>query len=304
MDLSIIIISYNVRDHLLNCIQSIYDNDTGVKHEIIVVDNASSDGSVESLKIRFPYIKVIANSENAGFACANNQGYAQSSGEYLLLLNPDTLVRGHVIQSVLNFMKTMPDAGIAGCRLLNPDRTLQRSIQHFPSVTNNLLKAIFIDRLLLPENRRRTYYRPAPFIIDYCGGAFMMVRREALRDNDFLNDAFFMYSEEKDLALRLKRSGWKTYFVPLGEIVHFGGQSTGQMSEKMFLELQKSQAIFFAAHHSKPMALALSLSWWLLLANTWIACLPSAIFGKRANRARLFFIAARNWPRMAREILL
>jgi len=304
VDLSIIIINYNVRDFLLNSIQSIYDNVTGVKYEIIVVDNASSDGSVESLKIKFPDVKVIANSENVGFACANNQGYAESSGAHLLLLNPDTLIKGDVIQSALTFMEKTPDAGITGCRLLNPDGTLQRSIQRFPSVTNNLLKAFFLDGLFLAENRKGTYYRPAPLIIDYCSGAFMMVRREALKGSELLNDAFFMYSEEKDLALRLKKSGWKTYFIPFGEIIHFGGQSTGQMSEKIFLELQKSQATFYAAHYSKHKALALSFSWWLLLANTGMASLPSAILGKDLCRARLFIMAARNWPKIAREIVL
>ncbi len=238
-ELSIIIVSYNVRQLLLNCIQSIIDTTASINYEIIVVDNASNDGSAPAVKERFPQLQVIANGENAGFASANNQGFAVSKGRFLLLLNPDTVVKPDAIKSGLDFIKSTPDAGMAGCRLLNPDGTLQKSIRRFPSVHENIARAFFVDRFVFSEHRKGIYYRTLPFEIDYCAGAFMMIRKEALGDMPLLNPDFFMYAEEKDLALRLKEKGWKTYFVPSGEIIHLGEQSTDQMAEDMFLELQK-----------------------------------------------------------------
>jgi len=248
-ELSIIIVSYNVRQLLLDCIQSIVDTIDGIGYEIIVVDNASFDSSAEAVgDSAFPNMQVIGNKKNVGFAQANNQGYAISKGDFLLLLNPDTVVKPTAIKSVLKFMKHKQDAGLAACRLLNPDGSLQKSIRPFPTVKEHLLRALFIDRIFYPEYRNKTYYRSVPFEIDYCTGAAMMVRRAALDNMLLMNAEFFMYAEEKDLALRLKTNGWKAYFVPVGEIIHFGEQSTNHMALEMFLELQRSQIKFFNRH--------------------------------------------------------
>jgi len=296
--LSIIIVSYNVRQLLLNCIKSILAHTTGILYEIIVVDNASSDGTIEAVKKCFPKVQIIANRENVGFASANNQGYAISKGEFLLLLNPDTLIKPGAIKSVLEFMIKTPDAGIAGCRLLNPDGTLQKSIRRFPSVREHIARAFFLDRVILSEYRTNIFYRKRPFKIDYCTGAFMMVRRESLGDLPLLNSEFFMYAEEKDLAMRLKKSGWKTYFVPFGEIVHFGEQSTRQMATEMFLELQKSQVIFFRKHYSIVYAWALALTWWLVLISNYIVSLPLSLSVKGRLRLSLFAKAVTRYPVM------
>jgi GT2 family glycosyltransferase len=284
-ELSIIIVSYNVCHLLLECIQSVIDTTIGINYEAIVVDNASVDRSVDAVKKTFLQVRAISNHENVGFARANNQGYELSKGQFILLLNPDTVVKSGAIRAILEFMKTRHDAGMAACRLLNPDGSLQRSIRPFPTIKEHLSRALFIDRIFYREYWKKTYYQSAPFEIDYCTGAFMMVRRKALGDMPLLNSEFFMYAEEKDLALRLKKNGWKTYFVPSQEIIHFGEQSTGQMVKDMFLELQKSQLRFFGEHYRGLNKILMIWTYWAILCSDTIA--SSFIPFTKHNRLRL-----------------
>lgn len=303
-ELSVIVVSYNVRQLLLDCIKSVIDTCGGINYEIIVVDNTSSDGSVDAVRDSFPQVRVIANKDNAGFARANNQGYEVSRGEYILLLNPDTIVKPGAIQSVLDFLKNTPDAGLAGCRLLNPDGSLQKSIRWFPSLRAHISGIFFIDRLVYPHAWRMTHYRRSPFTIDYCSGAFMMVRKEVLGSMPILNPEYFMYSEEKDLSLRLRRKGWKTYFVPYGEVIHFGGQSTRLMPEQMYLQLQKSQLQFFSLSYKGAYKWALIFTWWLVLSASFIASIPFAFTDHGRYRMRLMMLAARRYPLMVfRDVL-
>ena len=301
MDISVIIVSYNVRQLLIACLQSVIDTITGVDYEIIVVDNASGDRSVDVVTKSFPQTKVISNDENVGFARANNQGYAVSRGDFLLLLNPDTTVKLGAIESVLEFMKNAPDAGMAVCRLLNPNGTLQKSIRRFPSVGEHLARALFIDRLVFREYRRNVYYRTSPFEIDYSVGAFMMVRRKAIREMVLLDPEFFMYAEEKDLALRLREKGWKTYFAPLGEIIHFAEQSTTQMALEMFLELQRSQIKFFNRHSYGLHKGVLIWSYYFSLFTYFIGSLILPFSYNSRYRIKLFLAALKNYPRFVRN---
>lgn len=296
-ELSIIIVSYNVRQLLLDCIRSVVDTLEGISYEIIVVDNGSSDGSAEAVgEGAFPGVQVIANKKNVGFAQANNQGYGVSRGNFLLLLNPDTVVKPGAIRDTLEFHKKTPDAGITACRLLNSDGTLQKSICVFPAPGDHILKAFFLDRLVYPAYRRETYYREKPFTIDYCSGAFLMVRREAVNKMPLLNPEYFMYSEEKDLSLRLKKKGWNTYFVPYGEVIHLGEQSTGKMAGEMFLELQKSQALFFSLNYRGVHKWLLAGSWWLVLLSSFVASIPFAFTAHGRSRLKLMMLAAWRYP--------
>ncbi|MDP2808185.1 MAG: glycosyltransferase family 2 protein, partial [bacterium] len=144
-EISIIIVSYNVRQYLLPCITSVIDTCRDMDHEIIVVDNASTDGSAEAVKEQFPQVKVIINQNNAGFAKANNQGYEISTGDYILLLNPDTVAKPGAIKTVLEFMRSTPAVGLAGCRMVDEDGNLQKTIKRMPSVTGNIIQALFLD---------------------------------------------------------------------------------------------------------------------------------------------------------------
>jgi len=301
-ELSIIIVSYNVCHLLLDCIQSVIDTTTGVDYEIIVVDNASADRSVDAVKELFPHIKVIANDRNVGFAQANNQGFDESEGDFLLLLNPDTAVKPGAIKCVLEFMKNTPDAGMAACRLLNGDGSLQKSIRPFPTIKEHLSRALFIERLLYRQFWKKTYYQSAPLEVDYCTGAFMMVRRAALGDMPLLSPEFFMYAEEKDLAFRLREKGWKTYFVPFGEITHLAEQSAHQVALQMFLELQRSQIKFFNRHSYGLHKDLLIWSHYLSLFTYFMGSLmlPFSSYGR--YRIKLFMEAFKNYPRFVRSL--
>lgn len=300
VELSIIIVSFNVRDYLLACVASIKKNTAGIAYEIIIVDNNSSDNSADAVIEAYPDVKLIRNSGNPGFARANNQAFEKSAGEFLLLLNPDTEVKPGAIERVLEFIKYEKTAAIAGCRNVGPDGSLQKSITPFPSVLRNLAQAFFIDRLFFQERKHATYYRPAPFKVDSVGGAFMMVRRVALNGEQLLNSDYFMYSEEKDLALRLKRTGWETWFLPTAEIIHHGGKSTDQIPTQMFLELHKSQIRYFKVAGN---AFALSLSWWMVLVSGMIASMPFCLTIRGKNRFKLFFSAAIAFPKLWCEVV-
>jgi GT2 family glycosyltransferase len=302
-ELSIIIVSYNVRQLLLGCIQSVIDTTTGLNYEIIVVDNASADKSADAVKKIYPQVKVITNNENVGFARANNQGLEVSIGDFLLLLNPDTVVKSGAIRTVLEFMKNTPDAGLATCRLLNPNGSLQKSIRPFPTVKENLLKALFIGKLLYWQYWKKTYYKPEPVEIDYCTGAFMMVRRQALGDMPLLNPEFFMYAEEKDLAFRLKKLGWNSYFVPFGEVIHYGGASTNQMPEDMYLELYRSNLEYFAMNYGRLQGFILSLGLGVELLSYWFISAPLIPFRGPRYRFKLYSNVLLTFPGMMKKYI-
>ena len=295
-ELSIIIVSYNVREYLLKCIASVMEQTKEINYEIVVVDNVSADGSIDAVERVYPEVITVRNTENVGFAKANNQGFAKSSGEFVLLLNPDTEVKPGSIEEVLSFMKKEPTAGIASCRMIGSDGLLQKSIHPFTNVWRNIAWTLFIDRLFFREHRTGYYYQEKPFKVDSIGGAFMMVRRAALGDGPLLNPDYFMYSEEKDLSLRLHRSGWHTYFVPTAEIIHYGGRSTSLMPVAMFREVQKSQVKFFLNFYSRGYAFALCLSWWLVLCSQTIASIPLTFLRSGRNRFNLFAKATVAFP--------
>ncbi len=295
IDVSIIIVSYNVKMYLLECLASIKANCRNLSYEIIVVDNNSTDGSADAIERLHPDIVLIRNMTNDGFAIANNRGYERSMGEFILLLNPDTLLQRRSIDGVLEFMREEPSAGIATCRVVDEDGAPQKVSQAFPTIARNIAGVFFVDRLSR-EKQRRFYYGAKPIRVDYVSGAFMFIRRSALGPGPLLNPDYFMYAEEKDLALRLRRAGWHTYFIPDGEIIHFGGRSTALMPARMFLELQKSQAKFYMNHYPAAYALALCMSWWLVLVSVTMVSFPLFFSAKARIRLPLFARAAAVFP--------
>jgi hypothetical protein len=302
-ELSIIIVSYNVCQFLLNCIQSILATAGSIHYEIIVIDNASTDGSAEAVRKTFPNVQVIANKENLGYAEANNQGYRISKGDFLLLLNPDTVVKSGAIKSVLEFMKDRNDAGLAACRLLNLDGSVQRSINYFPTIMRNIGAILLIDRIFSGKYKRKTYYGTIPFIVDYCAGAFLIVRREALGKGHLFNSEFFMYAEEKDLAYRLKRSGWNTYFVPFGEVIHYGGASTNRIPKDMYVELYRSNLKYFAINYDRVLGSILSLGLGVELLSYWLISVPLLLFKGPRYRFKLYSNLLIAFPGMMRKYM-
>jgi len=254
--LSICIVNHNTKRQLHHCIQSILADSQcgGMKLEISVVDNHSKDGSAKMVKKSFPSVKLIANSNNTGYAHGVNQAMEISKGDFLLVLNPDTIILPGTLENTVRFMLDHVDAGIVGCKVLNPDYSLQRSCRSFPSLSVFFFENTFLDKIF---PRSRVFGKPylsyfaydCAVSVDVVLGAFMMIRREVVHRIGGFDERFFMYAEESDYCYRAKKAGWNVFFYPDAAIVHLGGESTKQESLKMFLELHKSHHIFVAKYH-------------------------------------------------------
>jgi N-acetylglucosaminyl-diphospho-decaprenol L-rhamnosyltransferase len=256
MDLSVIIVNWNVQELLAGCLTSVYESLHGapIEHEVWVVDNASSDGSVDMVRQRFPQVRLIANQENCGFAAANNQALVQAAGRFAVLLNPDTVVHNQALVGLQRFLLQTPGAGMAGPRLIYADGRFQHSAFRFPSLAQALFDFFpmhnrLLDSRLNGRYPRRLYASGQPFAIDHPLGACMMVRREAVEQVGLLDEGFFMYCEEVDWAKRFRRAGWSIYCLPVAEVVHLEGQSTRQFREGMFVALWRSRFRLFGKHY-------------------------------------------------------
>jgi GT2 family glycosyltransferase len=255
MKLSIIIVSWNVKDDLLTCLSSIKDNRPVGPFEQIVVDNASSDGTADALRQAYPEVTLIENHENKGFAAANNQGIKLSSGEYVLLLNPDTVIGPASLDILVDFLDKHPDVGACGPKLLNTDGSVQASVRRFPTF-RGVLYSHTVCRLLglfRPQYRKwmmKDFDYNSQMDVDQIMGAAMMVRRSILEQVGDMDENFFMYFEEIDLCYRIKLAGWRIVFLPDAVISHFGGRSSRQVPLKRIM-LFKSMIAFFRKHRGK-----------------------------------------------------
>ncbi len=258
LQLTAIVVNWNVRDLLRTCLTSLDLEDS----EIIVVDNASSDGSVEMLQAEFPEVRVIANPENRGFGAANNQALALASGRYVLFLNPDTEVRPGAIQRLLAFIDQRPQVGCVGPRLLNADGSVQPSRRSFPRLATFLVESTMLQRYLAGLGSVKRFYRQQhsddePQPVDWLVGACLLVRRSVLDEVGGFDERFFMYSEEMDLCYRLRQAGYEVWYVPEAEVVHLEGASSRQDLFRRNVNFHESRYRFFAKHHGLPSALAL-----------------------------------------------
>jgi len=252
IQLSIIIVNWKSSDLLRNCLLSIYSCGDTPKLEVIVVDNASFDGCGEMLARDFQQVTFIQNDVNSGFGEANNVGYAKSSGQYLLFLNPDTEIVGSALDRMASVLETEPDAGIVGARLLNSDSSLQTScVQAFPSLLNQLLdsevlRATF-PRAGLWGTRALFEEREGPAVVETVSGACLMIRRDLFERVQMFSPEYYMYSEDLDLCFKSAAAGWKTYYVRDAIVFHHGGQSSGVKPESHFatVMLRESQRRFF-----------------------------------------------------------
>jgi GT2 family glycosyltransferase len=227
MDISIIIVNLNTKRLLIECLASIYETVRNLSVEIWLVDNGSTDGSVETVKQHYPGVNVIQNIKNLGFAAANNKAFEKMKGRYGLLLNTDTILKKGAVETLFDFMEKNPDAGMACGQLLNPDGSKQNSIANFPGLPSLLLNETLL-RILLPgryPSKRKEYKNPIE--VESCIGACLIVRKKVMGHVGFLDENYFFFFEETDWAKRIKQSGWKIYFVPSARIVHLQGQSVG-----------------------------------------------------------------------------
>ena len=253
--LTIIIVSFNVREYLDQCLQSVKKALQGIDGEIIVVDNQSEDDTVEYVRAHHPEVQVIESGGNVGFARANNLGIRQSDSEYVLLLNPDTVVGLHTLTDVLEFMDSHEMVGAAGVQMLNADGTkAMESRRGRPTPIVSFYKMCGLADLF-PRSRTfaryymswLSWYEPAE--IDVVSGAFFFVRRKALDEVGLLDEDFFMYGEDIDLSYRLLKGGWQNWYLPQ-DIIHFKGESTQKSSFRYVHVFYQAMLIFFRKHYS------------------------------------------------------
>jgi GT2 family glycosyltransferase len=297
-DLSIVIVSWNVREHLLNCLRAICSPTTGdlPSLEVIVVDNASRDGSADAAS-KFP-VTVIRNNRNLGYGQANNAGLRAAGGRFLMVLNPDTIPQHRSLKKLVEFAEHYPKAGIVAPRLLNRDSTVQTAAFKFPTLPMALLD-LFPPPRFLPGRLRLRLLRsglngryPAegerthPFKIDHPLGAAFLLRREAYEQCGGFDESIFMYSEEIDLALRYAASGWESWQVPQAEIVHLGGQSTRQVADDMFVELWRSRLLIYDRYYTPLSRLLLRLLLILAMLRDIGMATVSHLFGGAHAQAR------------------
>jgi len=253
MKLSIIIVNYNVKYFLEQCLLSVEESIADFDFEVIVVDNNSSDGSIEYLTPKFPHVKFIANTDNPGFAKANNQGIRLSKGDYILLLNPDTVLGENVLANVCAFMDDKPQCGAAGVKMINGSgEFLAESKRGFPTPWVSFCKisgltALFPKSRLFGKYHLRYLDENKIHIIDVLAGAFIMVKREAFDKAGLLDEDFFMYGEDIDLSYRIVRAGYKNYYLPQ-TIIHYKGESTKQ-DMKYVKIFYGAMYIFFKKHY-------------------------------------------------------
>lgn len=298
MDVSIIIVNWNTKSLLQNCIASVYKQQDNVKCEIIVVDNASTDGSIEMIETNFPQIALIKNSKNRGFASANNQGIAVAKGRYVLLLNSDTIILNNAISKTVSFADNNPFAAVVACKVLNPDMSLQPTCFMFPSILNMVLSSSYLYKIF-PRSKffgreQMTWWdRNTVKEVDVVTGCFMLVRRKAIEQIGLMDERFFMYGEETDWCYRFKQAGWKIIFAPVSEIIHIGNQSAKLHPSSMLLQLRGSILIFMQKHRG-PMQYAFACilvsAFYALRVPIWavLALIPGRKQENAWQRCRLY----------------
>jgi N-acetylglucosaminyl-diphospho-decaprenol L-rhamnosyltransferase len=279
VDLTVVIVSWNVCDLLRRCLSSTLDvrpsaegdlrptSKGELSVEVIVVDNASSDGSPEMVRAEFPQVRLIVNAENRGFTAANNQGLAIGQGRYLLLLNPDTEVVGEALRTMVRYMDAHPETGVLGPQLRYPDGSLQSSRRRFPTLATALVESTVVQEWWADNRLVRRYTMadtPDDAIqpVDWVVGACLLVRRQAYEQVGGLDEGFFMYSEELDWCKRVKEVGWKVVYLPTATVVHHKGKSSEQVVPARHIYFQSSKVRYFRKHHGSFQA---GLLRWFLL---------------------------------------
>lgn len=248
MDLSIVIVSWNAKKFLVDCLSSIYAKTDKLNAEIIVVDNLSTDGSQQAVKRLFPAVKLIENNSNLGFAKANNIGIRNSLGKYICLINSDVIVLENCLEKMITLMEAQPSVGVLGPKILNHDMTLQRTCRRFPTIVSSFLSALGFESLFkgltfFPHDKTRD--------VDVLSGCFMMVRRKALSQVGPLDERFFFYAEDKDWCKRFRDAGWRNVFYPNAKAIHFGGSSSANAPIKFYIEMQKANIQYWRKHHGR-----------------------------------------------------
>lgn len=265
MDVSIIVVNWNVRELLGRCLASLEANCGNLSLEVIVVDNASSDGSAQMVRSEFPKVRLIASQKNVGYTGGNNLGAKEAAGRYLLILNPDAEIVGGAVGQMIAYLDSHPDVGVVGPQLVYPDGTLQPSRRRFPQAMTALFDGTPFSLRWFPNNRfERAYYmtdRPDDEIqsVDWLVGAALMIRREAWQKVGPLDEQFFMYSEELDWCHRCRDAGWEIHYLPAARIVHHEEASARQIPATTRIRIFRSRILYFRKYFGAGWANAIRL---------------------------------------------
>lgn len=242
---SIIIVNWNGEEVLKNCIESIEKNCNNEMYEIIVVDNNSSDNSVKMVMGNFPHVKIILNEKNEGFAKANNIGVLEAQGEYILLLNSDTLFTDDNISITTNFMNENKKISMLGVKLLNEDFSLQKSCFKLPTITSYTFEYIFRYRY------SQNYNYDIKSEVECISGAYMFIRKSIIKELGLFDEQFYFYQEDTDLCKKLNINNKKIYYIPFSEVVHLGGASTTSVKAKMLIQMHRNRYIYIKKYFPK-----------------------------------------------------
>ncbi len=282
--LSVIVVNYNAGELLSRCLAALYNETSELPFEVWLVDNNSTDNSLAAVRERFADIHLIENCENVGFARACNEAIRQTSTDYVLLLNPDTLVRDRALKKMVGFMEANPSVGICGCRVLNRDGTLQRACRRsIPTPATAFYHLSGLGRLF-PHSRtlaryNLTYIDPdQSHEVDAVSGSVLMIRRSVIEKIGLLDEQFFMYGEELDWCLRTKNAGWKVMYFADAEIVHYKGECSRKNSRKAAYEFYRSMYLFHKKHFADSHNICMNLLIYTGIFVKALTALPILLF--------------------------
>lgn len=289
--LSIIIVSWNVCDLLRACLRSVFDTAVGLPTplEVIVVDSASQDHTVPMIQREFPQVRLVACEQNVGFAKGNNIGLELARGDYLFLLNPDTLVHAGALSSLVNYLVQNPHVGMVAPQLRNEDGTVQSSRRRFPTLATGFWESTWLQPYA-PEQVLRHFYMADvadedTAVVDWVQGAAMMIRREVYAQVGGMDEAYFMYSEELDWCRRIKlEGGWPIVYLPEAQITHYQGKSSEQASTQRHINFNRAKLRYYRKYHGRVAATTLRL---FLLLNYTTQLLLEATKGLLGHRRPL-----------------
>ncbi|MEM7115902.1 MAG: glycosyltransferase family 2 protein [Chloroflexota bacterium] len=270
-DLSIIIVSWNVRELLHACLTSIEQGRGDLELEVIVVDSASHDGSPDMVREHFPEVVLLAETENVGFPKGNNLGMGVANGRYLLLLNPDTEVIGDALPTMVRYMDANPQVGVVGSQLLNDDGTIQSSRRRFPTLATGFFESTWLQPYA-PKSLLRDFYVEdvgdgETAVVDWVMGACLLTRHTIWQQVGGMDEAYFMYSEELDWCRRIKQADWEVVYLPTAQVIHYSGKSSEQAVTARHINFNRAKLRYFRKYHGA--AAAALLRGYLLLGYGW-----------------------------------